>query len=50
MEVTVRTALASLEIVALRRLDRTQTRAAALTVHNHARQFGTCQIAQTLAH
>ena len=50
VEVTVRTALASLEIVALRRLDRTQTRAAALTVHDKTRQFRTCHIAERFAH
>lgn len=43
-------ALASLEIVALRRLDRTQTRTAALAVDDQAGEFGAGQVAQPLGH
>ena len=50
VEVTVRTALASLEIVALRRLDRTQARAAALAIDDQAGQLGARQVAQPLGH
>ncbi len=48
--VAVATALAGLEIVALRGLDRTQTRAAALAVDHQARKLGTGQVAQPLGH
>ena len=50
VEVAVPAALAGLEIVALRRLDRAQSRAAALAVHDKARKLGPGQIAQPLGH
>jgi hypothetical protein len=50
VEIAVAAAFAGLEIVALRRLDRTQARAAALAIDDQAGQLGARQVAQPLGH
>ena len=50
VEVTVTAALAGLEIVALRRLDRTQARTAALAIDHQTRKLRAREVAQPLAH
>ena len=50
VKIAVAAAFAGLEIVALRRLDRTQARAAALAVDHQAGQFRPRQVAQPLGH
>ena len=48
--IAVAAALDGLEVIALRRLNGTQTGPAALAIDDQARQLGACQITDTLGH